>query len=118
MFAAYLVVTLLTSAVNGAAAVANLIGHDYPKSQADKMGVPHSWMRPLGTLLGAGALGLLAGLVVPVLGALAAAGLVLYFIGALWAHLRVGDHAPGPWSVFFCLPAAALAANLAYHGLG
>ncbi|MFI6423158.1 DoxX family protein [Streptomyces sp. NPDC050842] len=116
MFATYLVATLLASVVNGAAAVANLIGHDYPKSQADKLGVPHSWMRPLGTLLGAGALGLLAGFAVPVLGVLAAAGLVLYFIGALWAHLRVRDYVLGPWFVFFCLPTAALAANLAYHG--
>ncbi|MGW3395794.1 DoxX family protein [Streptomyces hydrogenans] len=112
MFAAYLVATLLTSAVNGLAAVANLIGHDYPKSQADKLGVPRSWMRPLGILLGSGALGLLAGLAVP---ALAAAGLVLYFLGALWTHLRVRDHALGGWLLFFCLPAATLALNLAQH---
>ncbi|MEU0375465.1 DoxX family protein [Streptomyces sp. NPDC006283] len=65
-------------------------------------------------MLGAGALGLLAEFIVPVLGALAAASLVLYFIGALWAHFRVGDYALGPWFVFFCLPAAALAVNLAY----
>ncbi|MFD3419639.1 DoxX family protein [Streptomyces decoyicus] len=116
MFAIYLVVTLLTSATNGLAAVANFIGHEYPKSQADKLRVPRSWMRPLGTLLAAGALGLLAGLAVPVLGTLAAAGLVLYFLGALCAHLRVRDYQLGPWAVFFCLPAAALAASLAYHG--
>ncbi|GHF99285.1 DoxX family protein [Streptomyces hydrogenans] len=116
MFAAYLVATLLTSAVNGLAAVANLIGHDYPKSQADKLGVPRSWMRPLGILLGSGALGLLAGLAVPALGALAAAGLVLYFLGALWTHLRVRDHELGGWLLFFCLPAATLALNLAQHG--
>ncbi|MFG2888073.1 DoxX family protein [Streptomyces sp. NPDC048248] len=116
MFATYLVVTLLTSAVNGLAAIANLIGHEYPKSQADKLRVPRSWMRPLGTLLAAGALGLLAGFAVPVLGTLAAAGLVLYFLGAFGAHLRVGDYQLGPWAVFFCLPVAALTVNLAYHG--
>ncbi|MFJ8504758.1 hypothetical protein [Streptomyces avermitilis] len=38
---------------------------------------------PLGALLAAGALGLPAGFVVPVLGTLAASGLVLYFLGAL-----------------------------------
>ncbi|MEU9125967.1 DoxX family protein [Streptomyces sp. NPDC048506] len=116
MFATYLVVTLLTSTVNGLAATANFIGHEYPKSQADKLRVPRSWMRPLGTLLAAGALGLLAGFAVPVLGTLAAAGLVLYFLGALCAHLRVHDYQLGPWAVFFCLPAAALVVNLAYHG--
>lgn len=100
MFATYLVVTLLAAAVNGLAAVANFIGHNYPKSQADKLRVPRSWMLPLGTLLAAGALGLVAGFVVPVLGALAAAGLVLYFIGAFGAHLRVRDYQLAPWAVF------------------
>ncbi|MFB7369677.1 DoxX family protein [Streptomyces sp. NPDC056222] len=116
MFAAYLVVTLLTSAINGLAAVANFIGHEYPKSQADKLRVPRSWMRPLGALLAAGALGLAAGFAVPVLGTLAAAGLVLYFLGAFCAHLRVRDYQLGPWAVFFSLPVAALAVNLTYHG--
>lgn len=115
MFATYLVVTLLASALNGMAAVANFIGHDYPRSQADKMGVPRSWMLPLGTLLAAGSLGLLAGFAVPVLGTLAAGGLVLYFLGALGAHLRVRDHRFGPWAMFFSLAVAALAVNLAYH---
>ncbi|MCP9212044.1 DoxX family protein [Streptomyces sp. NEAU-Y11] len=117
MFATYLVVTLLTAAVNGLAATANFIGHEYPKSQADKLRVPRSWMRPLGTLLAAGALGLLAGFAVPVLGTLAAAGLVLYFLGALYAHLRVGDYQLVPWAVFCCLPVAALAVSLAHHGI-
>ncbi|MGH4031125.1 DoxX family protein [Actinomycetota bacterium Odt1-20B] len=116
MFAAYLAVTLLTAAVNGSAAVANLIGHDYPKSQADKLNVPRALMRPFGTLLALGALGLLAGLAEPLLGTLAAVGLVLYFLGALGAHLRVRDYQLGMWAVFFCLPLAALAMNLTRHG--
>ncbi|WP_316781675.1 hypothetical protein [Streptomyces sasae] len=40
MFAAYLVVTLLTSAGNGSAVIANFAGQGYPKSQADKLRVP------------------------------------------------------------------------------
>ncbi|MEU9856096.1 DoxX family protein [Streptomyces sp. NPDC047974] len=116
MFATYVVVTVLASAVNGSAAVANLIGHDHPKSQADKLGVPRTWMRPLGTLLALGALGLLAGFAVPLLGAAAAIGLVLYFLGALWVHLRIGDYQLGAWAVFFLLPVAALVMNLAHHG--
>jgi zinc transporter ZupT len=116
VFATYLVVTVITSAVNGWAAVANLIGHDHPRRQAAKLSVPVSWTRPLGATLGAGALGLLAGFVVPVLGAVAAGGLVLYFLGALCAHLRVRDHQLGPWAVFFGLSAAALAVSLTHHG--
>ncbi|MEU9112252.1 DoxX family protein [Streptomyces sp. NPDC048483] len=116
VFVAYLAVTLTASVLNGLAAVANFMGHDYPKSQADKMGVPRSWMRPLGTLLAAGAIGLAVGVVVPWLGAFAAAGLVLYFLGAFGAHLRARDHHFGGWAVFFCLAVAALVLNLAYHG--
>ncbi|MQA93870.1 MAG: DoxX family protein [Streptosporangiales bacterium] len=119
MFTVHLLVSLLAAAVTGAAAIANLAGHDYPKRQADLIGVSHSWIRPLGVLLGLGALGLLAGLAVPALGALAAGGLVLYFIGAFTAHLRAGDRHFGPWSLYFTLTAAALVvnvANLAYPG--
>lgn len=116
MFAVYLAVTLLASAVNGVAAVANVIGHDYPKAQADKMRVPRSWIPVLGTLLGAGAVGLLVGIAVPRLGTLAAAGLVLYFLCALGAHLRVHDRGFGPWALFFSLAVAALVVNVTYHG--
>lgn len=111
----YLVVTLAASVFNGMAAVANFIGHDYPKSQAEKLGVPRLWMLPLGTLLAAGSLGLLAGIATPVLGKLAAGGLVLYFIGAFATHLRARDYHFGPWAMFFALAVAALAVNLAHH---
>lgn len=116
MFAAYFAVTILASALNGSAAVANFIGHRYPKAVADRLGVPRSWMLPLGTLLAAGALGLLVGIAVPVLGVLAACGLVLYFLGALAAHLRVRDRDLGGWALYFALAVAALAVNVGYHG--
>ena len=116
MFAVYLAVTLAAAALTGSAAVANLIGHDYPKSQADQLSLPHSWLVPLGILLGAGALGLLAGIAVPVLGTLAAAGLVIYFLCAFAAHMRARDRHVGPWALYFCLTVAALVMNLGYHG--
>jgi DoxX-like family len=53
--------------------------------------VPRSWVPVLGTFLALGSLGLLAGFAVPALGVAAAVGLVLYFVGALVAHLRVGS---------------------------
>lgn len=62
-----------------------------PGTQADTKGVPRMWVPVLGMLLAAGTVGLLAGLAVPLLGTLAASGLVLYFIGAIIAHLRVGS---------------------------
>jgi hypothetical protein len=63
VFASYVAVTVLAAAFNGLTATANLIGHDYPRRQAAMLRVPRSWVRPLGTLLAAGALGLLAGFV-------------------------------------------------------
>ena len=48
-------------------------------------------MVPLGTLLAAGALGLLIGFALSGLGTAAAIGLVLYFVCALSAHVRVRD---------------------------
>src|SRR4029453_13121020 len=82
MFAAYVTVTIVASVFTGIAAVTYLIGHDYPKEQADMKRLPRSWVPRLGLLLAAGSLGLPAGFAVPVVGTLAAAGLVLYFVGA------------------------------------
>ncbi|MET7947490.1 DoxX family protein [Micromonospora sp. NPDC005324] len=115
MFAAYVTVTILASIFTGIAAVTYLIGHDYPKAQADMKRVPRSWVPRLGMALAAGSLGLLAGFAVPLLGTLAAAGLVLYFIGALIAHLRVGSRQLVGPAVFFVTVVAALVVNLTYR---
>jgi hypothetical protein len=117
VFAAYVTVTVVAAVFTGAAAVFYLIGHDYPKAQIDMKRLPRSWVPVLGALLGAGSLGLLAGFAVPLLGTLAAAGLVLYFAGALVAHLRVGSRKLVGWAVFFSTSVAALAVNLGYQGV-
>lgn len=108
MTALHLTVTLLAAVVYAAAATANLTGHRYPRAQADKLGVPRTWIPVLGTLLGAGSAGLLIGVAVPAFGLLAAIGLLAYFLGALIAHLRVRDLHLGPWSACFGLAAASL----------
>ncbi|WP_433652877.1 DoxX family protein [Micromonospora zamorensis] len=115
MYAAYVTVTILASVFTGVAAVTYLIGHDYPKAQMDMKRLPRAWMPRLGTALAAGSLGLLGGFAVPPLGTLAAAGLVLYFVGALIAHLRVGSRQLVGWAVFFSTSAAALVLNLVHH---
>jgi hypothetical protein len=99
------------------ASVTYLIGHAYPKAQLDMKRLPQSWMPMLGVILAAGSLGLVAGFAVSLLGELAAAGLVLYFVGALIAHLRVGSRDLVGWAVFFVTASAALAVNIGYHGL-
>ncbi|MDV3129119.1 DoxX family protein [Mycobacterium sp. 21AC1] len=115
MFTPYVILTLLTAGAAGAGCVMNYIHHPIPVAAAKAVQVPQSWMIPLGSLLGAGALGLLAGLAIPALGIAAATGLVLYFIGAIIAHLRVRDFALGPAAVFLTLTVATLVATLAYR---
>ena len=115
MSSAYVVVTIVAIVFTASAAITYLIGHDYPKSQADVKRIPRSWVPVLGMLLAAGTLGLLAGFAVPLLGTLAAGGLVLYFVGALIAHLRVGSRNLVGWAVFFVTEVAALSVNLAHH---
>ncbi|MFC1436474.1 DoxX family protein [Streptacidiphilus sp. N1-3] len=116
MFAAYLTVTILGVVFNGAAAVTYLIGHEYPKTQADMKGIHRKWVPVLGSLLAAGTVGLLAGPAVPILGTLAACGLVLYFIGAIIAHLRVGSRDIVGGIVFLATAIAALVLGLLQHG--
>jgi len=115
VFGAYVTVTIVASVFTGVAAVTYLIGHEYPKTQADMKRIPRSWVPVLGLLLAAGSVGLLAGFVVPVLGTLAAAGLVLYFVGAIIAHLRVGSRQIVGGAAFLATVVAALVVSLAYH---
>lgn len=115
MLTAYVVVTIVAIAANsfsGAAAVAHLKPILAPMARA---GVPESWLTfPIGTLKLAGALGLLAGLVaVPQIGRAAAIGLVLYFVCAVYTHVRVGD-----FSAQFDLALAFLALAVASLALG
>ncbi|MFC5958517.1 DoxX family protein [Streptomyces sp. NPDC005774] len=116
MFIAFVTVTILGVVFNGAAAVTYLSGHEYPKTQADMKGIPRKYVPVLGALLAAGAVGLAAGFAVPVLGTLAACGLVLYFIGAIIAHLRVGSRDIAGGIVFLATAAAALVLGLLHHG--
>jgi len=48
-----------------------------------KAGVLESWMTTLDILKAAGALGLLVGIDVPLIGTAAAVGLILFFVGAI-----------------------------------
>ncbi len=116
MFAAYVTVTVLGAVFNAAAAVTYLIGHEYPKTQADMKGISRKWVPVLGLLLAAGAVGLVAGLAVPLLGTLAASGLVLYFVGAITAHLRVGSRDIVGGIVFLSVAVAALTLGLVHRG--
>jgi hypothetical protein len=115
MHVTHLVITVLAALANGYAACLNFCGAASVKVVADRVQVSRRWMVPLGALLASGAVGLLTGLAVPALGAAAAIGLVLYFICAVTAHLRVRDRQIGGAVFFLLLAATALTTNAAYH---
>jgi hypothetical protein len=116
MHVTYLVATILAALANGYAASLNFVGAESVKVVADRVRVSRSWMVPLGTLLASGAVGLIVGFAVPALGTAAAIGLVLYFVCAVTAHLRVRDRQIGGAVFFLILAAAALTTGMAYHG--
>ncbi|MEU6247032.1 DoxX family protein [Glycomyces sp. NPDC047010] len=70
-------------------------------------GVPQSWWFWLGLAKAAGAVGLLAGLVVPWIGIAAGAGLVLYFLGAVVTVLRARSYSTLVAPLMYLVPAAA-----------
>jgi hypothetical protein len=116
MYITYLVITGVAALALCYAASLNFVGAESVKVVADRVRVAQKWMIPFGILLAAGAAGLLVGFGVPVLGMAAAVGLVLYFVGALSAHLRAHDRGIGGAVTFLVLAVAALITNIGYHG--
>ena len=117
MFPAYVIITVLTMVANACVAVADLVGARFVLANMDEVGVPRSWLAPLGVLKAAGAAGLLFGLLgLQPLGIAAAVGLVLFFAGALAAHIRAhvfyNIAFPG---AFFALAVASTAVAVAGH---
>ena len=113
MFTAYVIVTVLAAAANIFSATRDFVRYKQVSIAMAKAGVPESWMIMLGILKAAGALGLLVGIGVPLIGTAAAVGLILFFVGAIITHLRGRDYSLGPAIVFLLLAVAALALRLA-----
>jgi hypothetical protein len=120
MFTAYVVVTVLTIVLNGGMAIADYAHAPFVLATSSAVAVPRSWLPMLATLKMAGAIGLLLGLAgVPFIGVAAAAGLVLFFVGAIVTHAR--SRAMGAaWfpGVYLALAAASLVLGLMGPGLG
>ena len=113
MFTAYIVVTIMAAAANGFSATLDFIRFKQILTNMARVGVPESWITILGTLKAAGAVGLLVGIGVPLIGTAAAVGLVLFFVGAIVTHLRARDYSFGLAAVFLLLAVAALVLRVA-----
>lgn len=106
--------TLVTVALNLWAAVADFLRAGFVLGNAAALDLPPGWLTPLGLLKAAGAGGLLLGLAgVPLIGIAAAAGLVLFFLGAVGIHVqkRVFRNIAYP-GVFLALAAAVFVLSL------
>lgn len=88
MTTVYVVVTLLTIAANLGVAVVDVAWPRLPTRNAAEVGVPATWLPWLAAAKAAGGVGLLVGFWLPLLGIAAAVGLVLFFVGAVTAHVR------------------------------
>jgi hypothetical protein len=88
MSTAHLVVTLFAAAFVGFSAGSVFFRAPWVTQPLADYGIPSSWLPWLGTAKAAGAVGLVVGLFVPVIGVMAGIGLVLYFIGAVITVLR------------------------------
>jgi DoxX-like family len=111
---AYFTTTLIAIAANGFSGIAALLRFRPIMPGMARAGVPESWLVfPIGTLKTLGTLGLAAGLALHPLGLAAAIGLVLFFVCAIYTHIRVSDYGPQ-----FGLAIAFLTINVAVLVLG
>ena len=107
---AYLAVTIAAAAIVAFSGVLKIRRDPkVVKVIHEVVGVPMAYLSLLAACEFAGALGLVAGIWWPPLGIAAGVGLVVYFVGAVVSHLRVGDAAGiGPAVFVLALSAAAL----------
>jgi hypothetical protein len=107
MHTAYVIVTLVGAAMAAFSAVAVFVRAKWVMQPLAQYRVPQAWLPWLGTAKSAGAVGLVVGLFVPVIGPLAAIGLVLYFLGAVITVLRARVYTHIPYPMLYLAPAAA-----------
>lgn len=112
MFTAYLAVTVLAAAANTYAATIDFTRDERVIINMTRVGVPHSWLFSLGALKAAGALGLLVGIGVRLIGVAASVGLILFFVGAIVFHMRAHWYSFYPVA-FLLLAVGSLALRLA-----
>jgi uncharacterized membrane protein YkgB len=85
---AFIVVTILAAVATGYAASNDFTRPDWLMENMKRLNIPQSWLTTLGVLKGAGAVGLLAGLMMPKIGVVSGICLAIFFLGAIVFTLR------------------------------
>ncbi|MFI6848387.1 DoxX family protein [Kitasatospora sp. NBC_00085] len=107
MSVAYVVVTVLAAVMAGFSGGSIFARAAYVVQPLADYGVPQSWWNWLGAAKVAGAVGLVVGFFLPVIGVLAAIGLVLYFGGAAITVARAKAYGHIAFPLIYLAPAAA-----------
>ncbi|RSN65317.1 hypothetical protein DMH01_02695 [Amycolatopsis sp. WAC 04182] len=107
MTTAYVIVTAVGALMAAFSAASIFFRAKWVVQPLADYGVPRGWWTPLGVAKAAGALGLIAGLWVPVLGVAAGIGLVLYFTGAVITVLRAHWPSHVAFPLMYMAPVAA-----------
>jgi hypothetical protein len=117
---AYLVITIVAAAMVAFSGLGKL--RRDPKIVHiinEVVGVPLKYFPHLASCEFAGALGLVLGIWWPFLGVVAGIGLVVYFVGAVVSHVRVGDvKGVGPAAFMLIISAAAFVLRFLSHKTG
>jgi DoxX-like protein len=107
MHAAYLIITVTFALLATSSGIGKMQRDPRQvKVVHETVGVPLKYFPLLAACEFAGAVGLVGGILWPILGLAAGIGLELYFLGAIVSHLRVGD-AKGIGSAVFMLAFAS-----------
>ena len=112
MFVATVIVSVLLALALLGSAAGKLTENPKIVENMAKLNVPPTLVPRLALLEIAGAVGLLVGLAVPALGAAAAIGTILYFVGAITYHVRAEDKELAPAAVLMLVGVAALVLRL------
>jgi hypothetical protein len=91
MYIAFVVIAVLLAVALLGSAAGKLTKQPKVVETIGGLGVPLSWFPRLALAEIAGAVGLIIGLWIPALGIAAGVGIVLYFVGAVIAHVRAHD---------------------------
>ncbi|MFI2617845.1 DoxX family protein [Streptomyces sp. NPDC018584] len=104
MSTAHVVVTILAAAMTGFSAASVFLRSKWVVQPMADYGIPVTWLPWLGAAKAAGAVGLLVGLAVPVVGVAAGIALVLYFTGAVITVVRARWYAHIPFPLVYAAP--------------
>ena len=119
MHIAFLVITILFAAMVVFSGVGKIRRDPRQvKTIHEVVGIPLQYFPLLAACEFAGGLGLIVGIWLSAVGVAAGIGLVIYFVGAVVSHLRVGDiKGIGPAAFMMVLAAGALVLRILTHRL-